>query len=60
MLLEDTFTLPKFTLVVLALRINVAAFTFSTAALLVAMPAVLLTATVKFAPLSEAAVAGVI
>ena len=59
-LLLPRLTLPKFKLVVLALSRNVAAFTVRVAALLVALPTLLVTVTVNNAPLSEADVAGVV
>jgi hypothetical protein len=59
-LVADTVTLPKFKLVALGLRIKVGAFTVSTAALLVAMPAEFETFTVNCEPLSVATAAGVV
>jgi hypothetical protein len=58
--LLDTFTLPKLTDEVLEFSKRVEAFTVSTAALLVALPALLLTATVNFALLSVVVSAGVV
>src|SRR4029077_11972972 len=60
-LLLPILTFEKFKLVWLALRIKVpAAFTVSVAALLVTLPALLVTVTVNCAPLSEVVVAGVV
>jgi hypothetical protein len=58
--LLDTFTLPKLTDEVLEFSKSVDAVTVSTAALLVALPAPLLTATVNFALLSVVVSAGVV
>ena len=60
MLAVDTVSLPKFRLVALALRIEVGAFTVSTAALLVAVPAEFDTPTVNCEALSVVAAAGVV
>ena len=60
MLLLPMLTFPKLRLVLLALSRNVAAFTVSVAALLVALPAALVTVTVNWAALSEVVVAGVV
>jgi hypothetical protein len=59
-LLLDTFTFPKLKDDELELRRCVAAFTVSVAALLVALPALLLTATVNCALLSVVVSAGVV
>jgi hypothetical protein len=59
-LLLDTFTLPKLKEDALELRSSDEALTVSVAALLVALPAVLLTATVNFALLSVVVSAGVV
>jgi len=59
-LLAVVFMFPKLKLVGLALSRYVAAFTVSVAALLVALPAELLTATVNCAPVSVAMVAAVV
>ena len=59
-LLLPMFTLEKFKLVWLALRMYVAAFTVSVAALLVILPAILETVTVNCAPLFAVVVAGVV
>ena len=60
-LLLLTFTLPKLRLVVLGVRApGGGALTVSVAALLVALPAELLTTTVNCAPLSEVVSAGVV
>ena len=59
-LLLDTFTLPKFKAVELALRTSVAALTVSVDELLVALPALLLKATVNCALLSEVVSAEVV
>ena len=56
----DTFTLPKLNEDALELRRSVEVLTVSIAALLVALPAVLLTATVNCALLSVAVSAGVV
>jgi hypothetical protein len=56
----DTLTLPNDTLDELLLSTEGGAFTVSTAALLVPLPALLLTTTVNCAPLSEVVVAGVV
>ena len=58
-LLLPTLTLPKPRLVGLTVSKSVEALTVSVAALLVTLPAELLTITVNCAPLSEVAVAGV-
>jgi len=58
--LLETFTLPKLTDEELEFSKRVAAVTVSTAALLVALPALLLTATVNFALLSVVVSAGVV
>ena len=60
MLLLDTFTLPKFKLVELELSVRVDALTVSVAALLVALPTLLVTTTVNFALLFEVVSAGVV
>jgi hypothetical protein len=60
MLLLPRLTFAKFKLVVLALSMDVAAFTVRVAALLVMLPATLVTVTVNCAPLSEMVVAGVV
>ena len=59
-LLLDTFTLPKFKAVELALRTSVAALTVSVDELLVALPALLLKVTVNCALLSEVVSAEVV
>jgi hypothetical protein len=59
-LLLDTFTLPKLKEDALELRSRDEALTVSTAALLVALPAVLVTATVNCALLSAVVSAGVV
>ncbi len=60
-LLLPTFTLPKLKLVGLAFSETVAAaFTVNVAAPLVTLPALLLTTTANFAPLSALVVAGVV
>jgi hypothetical protein len=59
-LLLDTLMLPNMRLVALQFRMEVAAFTVRSAAVLVALPALFLTATVNRAPLSEVVVAGVV
>ena len=59
-LLLPILTLPKFKVVTLGLSRNVAALTVSVAALLVVLPAVLVTTTVDSAPLSDVVVAGVV
>ena len=59
-MLLDTFTLPKLKEDELELRRSVEAFTVRIAALLVALPAVLLTATVNCALLSAVVSAGVV
>ena len=59
-LLLPTFTLPKLKLVGLAFNETAAAFTVNVAALLVTFPALLLTTTTNFAPLSALVVAGVV
>jgi hypothetical protein len=58
--LLPTFTLPKLRLVGFAVSRKVAAFTVSVAALLVTLPAELLTTTVNCAPLSAVVVTGVV
>src|SRR5271169_1181549 len=61
MLLLPILTLEKFSVVWLALRINVAAaLTVSVAGLLVVLPTLLVTVTVNCEPLSPVAVAGVV
>jgi hypothetical protein len=60
MLLLPMLTFAKFRLVALVLSRYVAAFTVSVAALLVTLPALFVTVTVNWAPLSEAVVAGVV
>ena len=60
LLLLETFTLPKFKAVELALRTSVAALTVSVAELLVALPALLVTVTLNCALLSEVVSAGVV
>jgi hypothetical protein len=60
LLMEPVLTLPKLRIVGLALSRYVATFTVSVAALLVAVPAVLLTTTSKVEPLSAVVVAGVV
>ena len=59
-LLLPILTLEKFRLVLLALSTDVAVFTVSVAALLVILPAPLLTVTVNCAPLSAVAAGGVV
>jgi len=59
-LLAPVFTLPKLKLVGLALSRSVAVFTVSVAALLLTLPAELLTMTVNCALLSAEVVAGVV
>jgi hypothetical protein len=59
-LLLDTFTLPKFNEDELELRRSVEAFTVRIAALLLAVPATLETATVNFALFSAVVSAGVV
>jgi hypothetical protein len=58
--LLDTVTLPKLTAEELEFNNRLDALTVRTAALLVALPAVLLTATVNFALLSAVVSAGVV
>jgi hypothetical protein len=58
--LLDTFTLPKLKLVELEFSSDVDAVTVSVAALLVALPALLLTVTLNFALLSAVVSAGVV
>src|ERR1700674_3875859 len=61
MLLPPILTFEKLRLVLLALRIKVAAaFTVSVAVLLVMLPALLVTVTVNCTPLSAVVVAGVV
>ena len=60
LLLPDTFTLPKLKEVELELRISVEVLTESVAALLVALPALLLTVTVNCALLSAVVSAGLV
>jgi hypothetical protein len=59
-LVEPTFTFPKLRLVGFTTSSKVAGFTVSVAGLLVTFPAVLLTAAVNCAPVSELVVAGVV
>jgi hypothetical protein len=56
----DTLTLPNDTLDELLLNTEAGGFTVSTAALLVALPALFLTTTENCSPLSEVVVAGVV
>lgn len=58
--LLDTLTLPNARLAVLPFKMDAAALTVSTAALLVTLPALFLTTTVNRAPLSDVVVAGVV
>lgn len=58
--LLDTLTLPKARLVALLFRMEAAAFTVRTAALLVALPALFMITTENCSPLSEVVVAGVV
>lgn len=60
LLVVETFTFPKLNEEVLELRTSVPAFTVSVAALLVALPALLLTTAVNFALLSAVVSAGVV
>ena len=59
-LLLDTLTLPKARLAALLSRMEAAAFTVRTAAVLVTLPARFLTTTENCSPLSEVVVAGVV